>query len=146
MFSGGIFDPTPRPLFEYIEGTYGPFKKANLAEHPSSNSIRESIRSSLLRSYESVQLSEEQNPRTHWELIWKNMQAFEEWADDRFGRQSSDNIPDYLDILKKAGECSSKSRLEDYRRDEFRRALDILAEDYVKAEKEMAQTNYIKID
>ena len=75
------------------------------------------------------------------------MQAFEEWADDRFGRQSNDNIPDYLDILKKAGECSSSSisGLKDYQRDEFRRALDILAEDYLIAEKEMAQQTEVTV-
>ena len=146
-FSGVIFDPTPKPLFEYIEGTHGPFKKANLAEHTSSNSIRESIRTSLIGKYESVQLSEEESPREYWRFVWQNMQAFEEWADDRFGRQSNDDIPDYLDILKKAGECSSNSisGLEDCQRDQFRRALDMLAEDYLIAEKEMAQQTEVTV-
>ena len=136
LMVGVEFTPIPKPKYRYIEGIDGPFKRDKSTKHASSESIRERIRSFLLRRYESNKSGQEEDAK-HWKLIWQIMQAFEVWADDRFGMYFGDHIPDYSYILKKAGsDASMIPELDRNARFKIRRALDTLFDQFEKAEKE----------
>ena len=137
VIDGDTSYPTQIPYYRYDEGIDGPFKRDDSIAHSSRESLRERICSSVFRKYDPNNLGRPEDTK-RWKRLWQVMQAYEIWADDRFGINLTEPIPDYSYILEKLGSVPSMSipELDRFDRHKLRKALDGFVDRLEKAGKE----------